>query len=456
MSTSRVAPLRRTIDAKTATCVVVANMIGAGIFTTTGFQAAALGDPIYIYALWLVGGALALCGAVCYAELGSAMPHAGGEYVYLREAYGPSLGFMSAIVSLIAGFSAPIAAALMSLMTYLSHYLPWLGVEPIMFNLSANQLAGICVLWGLVALHSRQTTVGLGVTNMMTLFKVTAIVLIIVAGAAVGAGQVEHLYRPAPSAPQGSALFEAMASSLVFVMFCYSGWNSASYLAGELHNPGSVLPRALLGGTALVVILYLGLNLVYFYGAGVDGLAGKVEVALVASERLFGSAGAALVTAALSISLLAAASVMTAVGPRVYYAAGRDTTLLRKLAEVDVDTGVPVTALVFQALITTCFIVLGTVEQIQQYAGFTLSLFATLSVSTLFVLRSRAPRRSVPFRVPGYPFTPLLFIAVSLWMVLWAFRARPVESFLGLATVGLSGLLPLLLAGRSAPTRPAA
>lgn len=456
MSTSPTAPLRRNIDAKTAVCVVVANMIGAGIFTTTGFQAAALGDPVYIYALWLLGGALALCGAVCYAELGSAMPHAGGEYVYLREAYGPALGFMSAIVSLTAGFSAPIAAALISLMAYLSHYLPWLGDAPILFNLSANQLAAIGVLWGLVAIHSRKTTVGLGVTNVITLFKVSAIILIIVAGAAIGEGQVEQLYRPASSAPQGSVLFEAMASSLVFVMFCYSGWNSASYLAGELRNPGAVLPRALLGGTALVVLLYLGLNLVYFYGAGVDGLAGKVEVALVASERLFGSAGAGLVTAALSISLLAAASVMTAVGPRVYYAAGRDSVFLGKLAEVDVHTGVPVPALLLQAMISTCFIMLGTVEQIQQYAGFTLSLFATLSVSALFVLRRRHPGRSIPFRVPGYPFTPLLFIAVSLWMVLWAVRARPLESFLGLATVGLSGLIPLMLARRVPATRHAA
>ena len=429
--------------------VVVANMIGAGIFTSTGFQAAALGDPVQIYALWIVGGVVALCGAACYAELGTAMPEAGAEYVYLREAYGPSFGFMSAVVSLTAGFSAPIAAALASLMAYLSHYLPWLHAQDVLLGLTPRELAAIAMVWALVALHARGAMVGLGVTNLLTLFKVGSILVILVAAVAVGDGQLEQLWQASSSRPTGSELTSELASSLVFVMFCYSGWNSAAYLAGELREPERVLPRALLFGTLLVTVLYLGLNLVYFYGASVEELAGKVEVALVASEHLFGPTGGGLVTVALSVSLVAAASVMTAVGPRVYYAAGRDTAALSWLGRVDPEAGAPVRALVLQGAVTTVIIVLGTVDQIQQYAGLTLSLFATLTVGSLFVLRRRRSGRAVQtFRAFGYPFTPLLFIAVTIWMMVWAARARPLESAAALATVGLAGLMHTWLVRR--------
>ncbi|MGD8859009.1 MAG: amino acid permease [Myxococcales bacterium] len=425
----------------TATAVVIANMIGAGIFTTTGFQAAALGSPLYIYALWLLGGLLALCGALCYGELGAAMPEAGGEYVYLREAYGPVFGLMSAVVSLTAGFSAPIAAALLSLMKYLSHYVGWLSDKPVLLHLSSGELCAIALVWTLVGMHAVRVSLGLSVTNVLTAFKVGAIVVFILAAVLFGEGDTANLVATSAAMPSASGLPGAMASSLIFVMFCYSGWNSASYLAGELHEPQRVLPRALLFGTALVIALYLGLNLVYFYGVGVDGLAGKVEVALVAAEQLFGGLGAGLVTAALSVSLLAAASVMTAVGPRVYYAAGRDSALLGRLSTVADDGGAPRSALILQGAVTSAIVALGTVDQIQQYAGFTLSLFATLAVAAVIVLRRRAPGRALPFRAWGYPITPLLFIAVSLWMMFWAATARPVESALGLATVAVCGAL---------------
>jgi APA family basic amino acid/polyamine antiporter len=434
--------LERSIGMLAAAGIVVANMIGAGIFTTTGFQAADLGDPVTIYALWVVGGLLALCGALCYGELGAAIPRAGGEYVYLREAFGGSFAFMSALVSLTAGFSAPIASALKSLGHYLAHFVPGLSDRAVLGALSGIDLLAIALAWGLVAVHCWRTNFGISLTGVLTILKVGGIVLLVLGAIAIGNGEAANITRAsATAARSGPALWSAMGTSLIFVMFCYSGWNSASYLAGEIREPGRNLPRALLIGTVLVMGLYFALNLVYFYGADVDQLAGKVEVALVAATGLFGPVGAAAVTSVLVISLLASASAMTAVGPRVYYALGRDFPPLGFLARVSPARGTPTISLVLQGVTTSLLIVLGRVDQIQQYAGFTLSLMATLAVASVMVLRIRRPALERPFRAWGYPATPLFFVGVSLWMMFWAFQGRPAESALGLLTVAAGGVI---------------
>jgi APA family basic amino acid/polyamine antiporter len=436
--------LTRSVGLRSAAAIVVANMIGAGIFTTTGFQAAALGDPVTIYALWIVGGVLALCGALAYAELGAALPQAGGEYVYLREAYGGAFAFMSALVSLTAGFSAPIAAALKSLVRYASHFAPALADDPALVGgLTVNDALAVALVWALVAVHTRRIGAGIAFNDGVTVFKVVGILAILGGAAFFGSGDGAALVRPSETLtpPSGAPLFAAFGTSLVFVMFCYSGWNSAAYLAGEIRDPARTLPRALLLGTATVVLLYLGLNLVYFYGAGVDGLAGSVEVGLVASRGLFGPAGVTATTVVLMVSLLASASAMTLAGPRVYYAAGRDWPPLAFLARTRGEAGVPAVALVTQGLVTSVVIVAGRVDQIQQYAGFTLSLFGSLAVASVVVLRWRRPDLARPFRAWGYPLTPLLFVSVSLWMMYWAFQGRPAESSLGLATVAVGGLV---------------
>jgi len=434
--------LARSVGLRTATALVVANMIGAGIFTITGFQAEALGDPVTIYALWLVGGVLALCGALSYSELGAAMPRAGGEYVYLREAYGGALAFMSALVSLTAGFSAPIASALESLVHYGSHFFPALGEERrVVGGLGLNDLCAVGLVWVLVGVHGARVRAGLGVNDWLTALKVGGILAILLGAAAVGTGDLAGLTGPAPAyVPTGAARWAALGTSLVFVMFCYSGWNAAAYLAGELRDPQRTLPRALLLGTALVTALYLALNAVYFYGASAAELAGHVEVGLVASRGLFGPVGVSLTTLVLGVSLLASASAMTLAGPRVYYAAGRDTPWLRFLTRTRGD-GVPANALLVQGVVTSAIILVGRVDQIMQYAGFTLSLFASLAVSCVLVLRARRPDMPRPFRVWAYPLPPLLFLGASLWMMSWALRGRPVESALGLLTVGAGGLV---------------
>jgi APA family basic amino acid/polyamine antiporter len=231
-----------------------------------------------------------------------------------------------------------------------------------------------------------------------------------------------------------------MGTSLVFVMFCYAGWNAAAYVASEMENPQRDLPRALLLGTGTVLALYLALNAVYFYGASVDELAGQVEVGVIAARALFGDWGVSLVTVVLCASILASASAMTFAGPRVYWALGRDFPPFAALARTRAG-GAPAVALVVQGAVTSVFILSGRVDQIQQYAGFTLSLFASLAVSCVIELRERRPEAARPFRAIGYPVTPVLFLGVSAWMMYWAFQGRPVESALGLGTVGLGGAI---------------
>lgn len=437
---------------RSATALVVANIIGGGIFTTTGFQAADLRHPGLIYCLWILGGALALAGALCYAELGAAMPEAGAEYVYLRETYGPAFGFMSAFVSLVAGFSAPIAAASKSLVRYSNHFFPALAPENMLAGrVAVEDVAAIGVVWLLVAVHLRGHRGGYGFNDLMALVKVVGIVIVIVAAFAFGKGEIENVLAVSPGFSEVRAqgmLLPAMATSLIFVMFAYSGWNASAYVASEMRDAQHDLPRSLLLGTAMVVVLYLGLNTVYFYGAGVDGLAGRVDVGLVAAQELFGGFGVTFVTLVLCISLLASASAMTIAGPRVYFAFGRDFPPLAGLASAHPATGAPSRALLLQGVVTSLLIVSGRVDQIQQYSGFTLSLFASLAVSCVIVLRWRRPEMERPFTAWGYPLTPVLFLSVSAWMMLWAFRGRPLESSLSLLTVAAGGFLFLALSRR--------
>jgi APA family basic amino acid/polyamine antiporter len=419
-------PLHRYIGLRSAVALVVANVIGAGIFTTTGFQAADLGHPGLIFGLWIAGGVLAFCGALCYAELGASTPGAGAEYVYLRDTYGPAFGFMSALVSLVAGFSAPIAAAAKSFVRYLSFFVPGLEAEPMLFaGLTWNDAVALALVWGLIAVQLRGARTGMRFGDGLTVFKLVGLVAIVVAAFAFGRGSLSNLTTVSQAYAELGSIdrYAALGTSLVFVMFCYSGWNASAYVASEFENPQRDLPRGLLLGTAIVVVLYLAINAVYFYGADVDELAGKVEVGLVAS------------------------------GPRVYYALGRDYPAFAFLARSNAGTGAPVNALLVQGVFTSAILLVGRVDQIQQYSGFTLTLFASLAVSCVIVRRIRQPDLPRPFRVWLYPLTPSLFLVASLWMMFWALRGRPLESLLALATVAEAGALSYWTSAGRRPRR---
>lgn len=436
--------LLRHIGLRSATMLVVASMIGAGIFTTTGYQAADLGHPGLIFLLWILGGVLALCGALCFAELGAAMPKAGAEYVYIRESYGSALAFMSAFVALFAGFSAPIAGALKGLVLYLGHFVPTLAEDlTLIGGLHLNDVVAIGFVWALVAIHISGVRAGIGFNDVITILKIGGIVLVLLAAATLGEGNASRVFTVAPHYHELSGLdkLSYSATSLIFVTFCYLGWNGSAYVAAEMDNPQRDLPRSLLLGTGLVTVLYIGLNAMFFYGAGVEGLAGVGEVGLVSSRALFGDFGVTMVTLLMCISILASASAMTVIGPRVYFAFGEDFKGLSILHRVSPKTGAPSAALLLQGVVTSAIILSGTLDQILQYAGFTLTLFASIAVSCVIALRIKRPEMPRPFKAWGYPFTPLFFLGVSIWTMIWAVRGRPQESSLGLVTVVVGGVI---------------
>ena len=432
------------IGLRSATGLVVASMIGAGIFTSTGFQAADLGHPGIIYGLWLLGGLLAWCGALCFSELGAAMPKAGGEYIYIRETYGQLWAFVGAVLSLTAGFSAPIAAVLKSMAVYLGNFVPILEENPDLFSgLSAHNAFAIAVTWLMVAIHTSGVRGGLGFNNVVTIVKIAGIILVILFAFLFGKGEWNQITAVSPvyETLSWADISANSATSLVFVSFCFLGWNGSAYVASELKDPQTVLPRSLLLGTGLVTVLYLGLNVVFFYASGAENLAGELEVGTIAGQALFGNAGGNWIIALVILCMVGSASSMTITGGRIYYAFGEDFPPLKVFSKVSPKTGAPWPALVLQGVATTLFILSGRVDQIIQYCGFSLTLYSSVAVAAVIVLRIKRPDMPRPFKTWGYPFTPLFFLAVSGWTIVWAIKGRPVESLSAFTTVLAAGAI---------------
>jgi len=420
-------PLPARISGLTATNLVIANIIGTGVFTSLGFQAAEIQSGFALLLLWIVGGVFALCGALSYSELGAAMPRSGGEYRYLSEIYHPAIGFLSGWVSVTVGFAAPIALAAMAFGNYFTQLIP---IAP------RGLAVGITILVSLV--HLQSLKMGGRFQNITTLFKVSAIVLFILCGLILPAPQPLS-FLPNPEAWQaiGSPAF---AISLVFVTYAYSGWNAAVYLASEIDQPLRNLPRALLGGTAIVTVLYLLLNFVFLRSTPIAAIAGQVEVGYIAADAIFGKGGAAIVAGLISFGLISSISSMVWAGPRVTQAIGEDFPLFRRLAQTNA-AGVPRLAILTQLAIAIALILSATFEAVLTYLGFTLTLSSFFTVLGVIVHRLTAPELPRPYKTWGYPIVPLIFLGLSLWILIFVFRDRPQESLIGLATVALG--LPL-------------
>jgi len=426
-ATPPVAPsaLERRIGPFTASCVVVANVIGAGIFTTSGFIARDLVNPGAVLLIWVAGGILALAGALSYSELGAALPEAGGEYVYLREAYGPLVGFLSGWMSFFIAFSGAIAAVALAFAHYLAHFFPTVAPPG-----PGGIVLAIALVWVLTALHSLGLGPGGFVQRLITVANVAALLLLVLAGFLVGNGDVSH-FRGG-----GEAVWRNFPVSLVFVMFAYSGWNAASYLAGEVREPGRNVPLALLAGTLVVTVLYLGLNAFYLYALAIPEMSGVVAIAEKASVTAFGQVAAHFVTGALMLALVGSTSAMVLAGPRIYYAMARDGVFPKAMAAVHPRFHTPSRAIFLQSVWTTLLIYISArFESLVVYTGFALVIFAALAVLAVFVLRVRRPDLPRPYRVPLYPLLPGLFVLAFVVIAVFTFRVFPKESLLGLLTV---------------------
>ncbi len=416
--------LRRAVGLGTAAALVIANTVGSGIFTTSGFIARDVGSPAWLLGLWIAGGMIEFVGALSYSELSAAMPEAGGEYVYLREAYGPLVAYMSGWTSFFVGFSGAIAAAALAFIGYLHQLAP----VPESSSLG-GKLAAITVLAILTAAHVAGLRFGSAIQRTLTIATVAAMLVLIAAGLTSHHGDLANFASHGPA--QGYA-----AVSLIFVLYAYSGWNAAAYIAGEVRDPGRNLPRALLLGIGVVIVLYVGMNLMYLNALPISAMSGVLAIAEKASMKLFGPGAAALVAAMLALAILNSASAMVIAGPRVYYAMARDRVFPSGLGIVNPFFGTPARAMILQGIWSaTLVLFFGAFEKIVLYTGFAVTIFSALAVASVIVLRIRRPAMPRPFRIPGHPWLPAAYVLILAWIATYTLIGRPAEALVSLGVV---------------------
>jgi len=436
------------INFRTGVAIVIASMVGTGVFTSLGFQLLGIQSGFALLMLWAVGGLIALCGAVSYGELAAAMPRSGGEYHYLSQIYHPALGFLSGWVSATVGFAAPTALAALALGRYAQSMWPGLAA-PLLRGAAFTGAQGlaVAVVLALALVHSRSVRAGSRLQVAITTLKVAVLVAFILAG--LVAGKPQALSFVPDAAGWRALLSPTFAVSLVYVSYAYSGWNAAAYLTGEIEQPQRNLSRILLSGTAVVLLLYVGLNFIFLRATPLGWLKGQLEIGFIAANYLFGPAWGRFAGAIIAALLVSTISAMIFTGPRITQAMGEDLPALRWLARRSA-AGIPQRALLLQVAIALVFILKPDFQAVLVYAGFVLNLFTFLTVLGLFVLRWRQPHLPRPYRAWGYPVTPLLFLALSAWTLVFIIRDKQTESLYGLATVA-SGLVVYFVAQKLRP-----
>src|SRR5579864_8225345 len=403
------------VSGVTATAIVIADMVGIGVFTSLGFQVGDITSGFALLLLWIVGGAVALCGALCYAELAAMLPRSSGEYNFLRRIYHATVGFV-----------APIALAAMAFGVYFKAIAP--NAPPL--------LLGLGLTWLLALVHLGGIKFAGVFHNAWTLFKLALIVVFMVAGFAVGDAQ------PISFAPQAGDLTAVVSApfaiSLVFVMYSYSGWSAATYIVGEVRDPARNLPRALLIGTAIVIVLYVGLNAVMLATTPLPELSGQLDVAMVAGRHIFGPLGARLVGGLISLGLVSSINAMMWIGPRVTMTMGEDMPALRLFARKS-KAGVPATAIAFQLLVADLLLLTQSFEAVLDFIQFSLTFCSFFTVLGVIKMRNTHPEMVRPYRAWGYPITPLVFLSLTFFMMYYLVVNRPLQSLgsFGLMAVGL-------------------
>lgn len=435
--------LARRLGPIDAAAIIVSNVIGGGIFLTPAVIAGLMGDGWAMVGVWLLGGAIAFAGAMAYAELAALRPSAGGEYVYLREAFGPVAAFLTGWTSFVAGFSGAIAASAVGFAYYMGRFVPAAadtrplveaGLGPIRMSVTPQALVASLLIVLLTIVHVRGLGPGRVVQNALAAAKVTFLIALVLIGFGLGDGSWGHFERGAPVAAGGWLL------ALVPVMFSYAGWNAASYVAEEIRDPERFLPRSLALGTGAVVILYLALNVLYVYSLPVGELAGLSGSVLdVIAERLFGPAAGDLLAVMTAVSIAASVSAMVIAGPRVYFAMARDGLFFRRAGQIHATYGSPANSIVAQSAWSILLVFSGSFGQLITYTGFSVVLFSGVAGVALFVLRWRYPNERRPFRAWGYPVMPGLFVAASALIVVNAIWRDPGPSAAGLLII-LAGL----------------
>lgn len=411
----------RQVSLPVAIAIVVANMVGTGVFGSLGFQVADLPSGFPVMLLWILGGVISFCGAVSYAELTSMMPRSGGEYHLLREAWHPVAGFLAGWISATVGFAAPVALNAVLLGEYLSAIFSvkgWLFSVPVVLLVTAVHLGPL-------------NRIG----QFQVFFTVLKLVLILVLGvAAFAIGTRQPIYFLPEPGDLELITKPGFAISLVYVLYAYAGWNAAAYIAGELKKPQRNLPLALLIGTGLVTALYLFVNAAFLYSTPIDDMARKPEVGFVVAREVFGERGGAAMGLLISIGLISTISSMTWAGPRVTAMMGEDYRAFRWLGARN-RFGVPAWAVLVQAVIVLALVATATFDQLINFVQALLTLSSLLTVLALFWLRWKMPKAPRPYRAWGYPVTPAIFSAMSVYVLYFQVQQKPVETGWGLVTL---------------------
>ncbi len=403
----------------TATALVIANMVGAGVFTSLGFQAADIKQPLTLLLLWVIGGLLALCGGFCYAELGSSLPRSGGEYHYLTRLFHPRVGFLSGWVSLTIGFSAPIALLAMAFGHYFHGSLPILS----------PRLLATAVVACITVVHLFELRIGGKFQFAVTLTELLLIASFILGGIFVTPHPVALNLLPT----RGSlslVLSPAFAVSLVYVSYSYSGWNCSTYLASEIKNPSLNIPRSILTGTCIVLLLYVLLNYIFLRSTPIGDLAGHLEIGLIAAVNILGPVGGRVMGLFIALCLVSSISSMVIAGPRILKVMGEDYPRLSFFSR-ESSRGIPWIAILTQTVIALLLLWTSTFDKILTFVGFTLALFTCLSVIGVFILRIRNIAPPDAYKTTGFPLTPILFLVLNLWMIGYLIGERPRESSAG-------------------------
>jgi APA family basic amino acid/polyamine antiporter len=436
VSTPEHSSLDRRLGPLDGAAVVVSNVIGGGILFTPPLVAAAVPSPWLFLSTWLAGGVLAFAGAMAYAELAALRPRAGGEYVYLRAAFGRFAAFLTGWTSFVAGFSGAIATSAVVLTAYLGRFLPvaadstpllTIPIPVVPLVVSRQAIVALLAIALMAWIHLRGVGPGRLVGNILAALKVSSLLLFIVIGMTLGAGSVSNLQQSG-----GPANATAWVLALIPVMFTYSGWNAAAYLAEEIRDPGRNVPRALGLGTLAVVAIYLLLNTLYLFVLPAGELA-KVQGSVldVVADRLLGTSAGDVMGVVSIISIAASISAMTFAGPRVYYAMARDGAFLDAAGRVHPRYRTPAVAIVAQALWSGVLVLSGGASALTNYTGFAVVLFAGIAVVAVFVLRRQEPGAPRPFRAWGYPVAPAVFTLASFAIVanaLWTDLVTPLMS----------------------------
>ena len=454
-TTSAAPGLERRLGPLDGAAIIVSNVIGGGILFTPPLIAASVPNPVLYLCTWLAGGLLAFAGAMAYAELAALRPRAGGEYVYLRDAYGPFAGFLTGWTSFVAGFSGAIAASAGFFAIYLDRFIPGVAdttplfIIPIPYlpmTFSRQTLTAIAVIVAIAYVHIRGVGPGRFVSNVLATLKVTAFVIFIAIGLSFGAGSADNLTSAAAPVSGAGWMF-----ALIPIMFTYSGWNAAAYMAEEIRNPGRNVPLALALGTLAVVIIYLLLNVLFLYVMSVGELgAVKGSVLDVVADRLLGVRAGDVMGIVSLIRLAAGINAYTFAGPRVYFAMARDGAFLRSAARVHPRFKTPAVSIAAQAAFAIVLVLTGSLDALANYVGFSITLFLGLAVAAVFVLRAREPNAARPFRAIGYPVTPAIFVIASALIVANAFYSDLRRTLIGAAII-LAGIPVYLLFKRQKP-----